>query len=149
MNLLWIHCLEINYQSTSPAPVDQMNRINIKIMEMWHKRETKLYSTTSKRNQIIVNPIRIAADIVLSLHSRISATVEILKGEIKINLVEIVCNNIWWKSFYRKSVFLPEIYFSVIDWWVNVLKKTKKIKKINHNISKSKIVLMNYFLSTN
>lgn len=53
------------------------------LMEIWHKRVTILYSITSKRDQISVNPIKIDPVIVLSLHNNISATVKEKKKEKK------------------------------------------------------------------
>jgi hypothetical protein len=43
-------------------------------MEMWQKRVTKLYSTTSKRNHMIVIPIKSATDTFLFFHNNTSAT---------------------------------------------------------------------------
>jgi len=60
----------------NPAALYQIKRMSIRAMRMWQSRVTRLYSTTSKRNQTIENPATIAADDFMSFHSKISATVK-------------------------------------------------------------------------
>lgn len=74
----------INYQVINPAALCQTKRMSIRAMRMWHRRVTRLYSTTSKRNQIIENPATIAAVNFLSFHSKISATAKSKQNHITI-----------------------------------------------------------------
>lgn len=56
------------------APMHHKKNKSIEVMEMWQRRETKLYSTTSKRNHMTVIPIKSVADTVLFFHNNTSAT---------------------------------------------------------------------------
>lgn len=61
------------------------------MMEIWQRRDTKLYSATWNRNHMIVDPIRTAADMFLFLHNSMSATVNITKINLMSFNLKLVC----------------------------------------------------------
>jgi hypothetical protein len=65
---------EVLYHPKISAPTHHKKNKSIEVMEMWQRRVTKLYSTTSKRNHMTVIPIKCVADTVLFFHNNKSAT---------------------------------------------------------------------------
>lgn len=73
------------YLLKKEAPLHQMKRTSIAVMEMWHRRVRKLYSTTSNRNQTTVAAPKIKPDNSLFLHKTMSATAYINNHTIQTN----------------------------------------------------------------
>lgn len=73
------------YLLKKEAPLHQMKRTSIAVMEMWHRRVRKLYSTTSNRNHTTVAAPKIKPDNSLFLHKTMSATAYINNHTIQTN----------------------------------------------------------------
>lgn len=72
--IIYIYIYMYNYHLKNSAPVHQMKKMSMEVIEIWQMRVTKLYSTTSNKNHNTVIPNSNPADIFLSFHNSMSAT---------------------------------------------------------------------------
>lgn len=90
------------YHFKISARVDQIKTRSIVVMEMWQRKVTKLYSTTSNRNHITVIAIKSAADTFLFLHNNKSATANLVPSllECSKKLDQIYFINVFQNSWF-------------------------------------------------